>query len=124
MPTLAPRLAAAALTIGAAGSAFAATAGRAAVHDLWIGHLLAAVVVAILAVVLQRSVALAGMLLVATLAYTAARVFGSAVPPEVVAAYGSFYPFHVQATALLLPISVVAAFLAARTAAMGPRAPA
>jgi hypothetical protein len=122
MPSLVPRLAAIVLTACTASSAFAATAGRAAVHDLWIGHLLADVVVAILAVVLQRSVALAGMLLVATLAYTAARVFGSAVPPEVLQAHGSFYPFHVQATALLLPISVVAAFLAARTAAMGPRA--
>lgn len=123
MPTLVPRLLAAALTAGAASGAFAAETGRAAVHDLWIGHLLAAVVAAMLAVALQRSVALAGMLLVATLGYAAARTFGSAVPPEVVAQFGSFYPFHVQATALLLPIAVVAAFLAARTAAMGPKRP-
>ena len=124
MPTLVPRLAAVALTALAASSAVAAEGGRAAVHDLWIGHLLAAVVVALLAAGLHRSVALAGILLVATLAYAAGRSLGAAVPPEVVAQHGSFYPFHVQATALLLPIAAVAAFLAARTAAMGPKAPA
>ncbi len=104
---------AAAALVALATAAPAAFAAPLAPHQLWVGHLLAGLVAALLGFVLARWWALAGIAFVATLAYALPQLTGS-VPADAVAQFGARYPFHVQATALLVPLMVAAGIFARR----------
>lgn len=108
-------IAAAALLLSAAPAAFAAPL---APHQLWVGHLLAGLVVALLGFLLARWWALAGIALVAATWYALPLLTGS-VPADAVAQFGPRYPFHVQATALLVPLMVAAGVFARRNLERG-----
>ena len=104
-------IAAAALLLSAAPAAFAAPA--LAPHQLWVGHLLAGAVLALVAFLLARWWAWAGIAFVASLWYVVP-VLAGGVPAEAVAQFGPRYPFHVMATAWLVPLTVVAGIAARR----------
>lgn len=105
-------IAAAALLLSTAPAAFAAPL---APHQLWVGHLLAGVVLALLAFLVARWWALAGIAFVASLWYVVPVVAGG-VAPEAVLQFGPRYPFHVQATAWIVPLMVAAGIVARRNA--------
>ena len=86
-----------------------------AVHQLWVAHGLWAFVVGLLGFLAGRNWALAGIVVVAALFYAVLRINGVEPPPEVLQAHGARYPFHQQATALLVPLMALAGVGARRT---------
>lgn len=86
-----------------------------AVHDLWIAHGLWGFVVGLVGFLAGRNWATAGIVVVAALAYAAARLGGPDVPAEVLALADARYPFHVQATALFVPLMAIVGIGARRT---------
>jgi hypothetical protein len=86
-----------------------------AVHQLWVAHGLWAFVVGLMGFVVGRNWPLAGMVVVAAVAYAFVRIDGATAAPEVLQAFGARYPFHQHATALLVPLLAVAGVGARRT---------
>jgi hypothetical protein len=95
--------------------ALAQAAPAPAVHQLWVAHGLWGFVFGLLGFLAGRNLALAGIVVVAALAYAALRIVGAEPPPEALQMHGARYPFHVQATALLVPLLAVAGAGARRT---------
>ncbi len=94
----------------------ALAAGPLAPHQLWVGHLLAGCIAALLGYVAGRNWSWAGMLLTAAFAYALVRVQAPAELPELLARFGDRYPFHVKATAFLVPLMVAAGIGSRRNA--------
>ncbi len=95
--------------------AVAQAATAPAVHQLWVAHLMWAGLFGLLGFLAGRNLALAGMVVVAALAYAFGRFAGAEPPPEVLQMLGPRYPFHQQASALLVPLLAVAGAGARRT---------
>lgn len=91
-----------------------AAARAPAPHQLWVSHLLAGLVAALLGYVVGRQWALAGMAVVGAVWYALSQMAGPVVPPEALAQFGDRYPFHVQATSLIVPLMVLAGIGARR----------
>ncbi len=84
-------------------------------HQLWVANGLFGVVAGLIAFVAARSWPLAGIVLVAALWYALPQLTGPALPAEALRQLGERYPFHVQASALLVPLLVLAGIGARRT---------
>lgn len=84
-----------------------AAARAPAPHQLWVSHLLAGLVAALLGFLVARWWALAGIAVVGAAWYALSQMAGPVVPPEAMAQFGERYPFHVQATSLLVPLMVL-----------------
>jgi hypothetical protein len=78
-------------------------------HQLWVSHLLAGCVAGLLAFVVSRWWALAGIVLVAAVWYALPKLTSLTVAPELLQQFGNTYPFHLQASALFVPLMVLAA---------------
>jgi hypothetical protein len=112
------RGAVAAVLACAACGAMAAEAGFAGtptVTQLWVAHVLAAVVAGGLAFVLGRNWALAGIVVVIAAAYAWPPVLDAAAVATGVQRHGSTYPFHVTASALFIPLLAIAGLVARNT---------
>jgi len=96
-------------------------AGELAPHQLWVSHLLAGAIAALVGYVAGRDWPWAGIVLTAAAVYVLARLQLPSNAPELLAQFGDRYPFHVQATALLVPL-MVAAGIGARRNALSLRA--
>ncbi len=86
-----------------------------AVHQLWVAHLLVGFIAALIGFVAARWWALAGIAVLAALAYALPQMAAPGVPPGAVEQFGARYPFHVQATALLVPLCLIAGVGAGRS---------
>ena len=95
--------------------ALAQSASPSAVHQLWVAHGLWGFVVGLLGFLAGRSLALAGIVVIGALAYAVSRLAGVEPPAEAVQLFGPRYPFHAQATAMLVPLMAVAGAAARRT---------
>jgi hypothetical protein len=93
----------------------AQTAAPPAVHQLWVAHGLWGFVVGLLGFLAGRNLALSGIVVIGALAYAAGRIAGADAPPEVLQMFGPRYPFHVEASAMLVPLLAVAGAGARRT---------
>lgn len=91
-------------------------AGELAPHQLWVGHLLAGAIAAMVGYAAGRDWPWAGMVLTAAAVYVVTRWQAPSNVPELLAQFGERYPFHVQATALLVPLMVVVGVGARRNA--------
>lgn len=84
-------------------------------HQLWVANGLFGLVAGLVAFVAARSWPLAGIVLVAALWYVLPQLAGPALPAEALRQLGERYPFHVQASALLVPLMVLAGIGARRS---------
>lgn len=110
-----PRIRCAALLALSTLPALAQAAAAPAVHQLWVAHLLWGGLFGLFGFLAGRNLALAGMVVVAALAYAVGRFAGAEPPPEVLQMLGARYPFHQHASALLVPLLAVAGAGARRT---------
>ncbi|WP_425259431.1 hypothetical protein ACPOLB_00985 [Rubrivivax sp. RP6-9] len=97
------------LGLGCAAALAATTVPPPAPHQLWVSHLLAGCLAGLVAFVVSRWWALAGIVLVAAVWYALPKLTGLTVAPELLQQYGNTYPFHLQASALFVPLMVLAA---------------
>ena len=97
------------LGLGCAAAMAASAVPAPAPHQLWVSHLLAGCVAGLVAFVVSRWWALAGIVLVAAVWYALPKLTGLTVAPELLQQYGNTYPFHLQASALFVPLMVLAA---------------
>lgn len=91
-------------------------AGELAPHQLWVAHLLAGGIAAMVGYAAGRDWPWAGIVLTAAAVYVVTRWQAPSNVPELLAQFGERYPFHVQATALLVPLMVVVGVGARRNA--------
>jgi len=91
-------------------------AGELAPHQLWVAHLLAGCVAALVGYAAGRDWPWAGMVLTAAAVYVLARLQAPVNAQDLLAQFGDRYLFHVQATALLVPLMVAAGIGARRNA--------
>lgn len=91
-----------------------AWAAGAAPHQLWVAHVMAGLVAGLVAFVMARSWPMAGIALVAAAWYAFTQTAAPAVPPDLLARFGERYPFHLQASALFVPLMVLAGIGARR----------
>lgn len=105
-----------ALLAFASASAFAADAAPApTVQQLWIANSLAAVVAAGLGFVAGRSWALAGIVVAVALAWAIPPGVSEAALAAGTQAFGARYPFHAQASSVLVPLLAAAGIGLRRT---------
>jgi hypothetical protein len=98
-----------ALLAFASASAFAADAATApTVQQLWISNSLAGVVAAGLGFVAGRSWAMAGIVVAAALAWAIPPGVSEAALAAGTQAFGARYPFHAQASSVLVPLLAAA----------------
>jgi hypothetical protein len=114
-----PRRLAAAVLLLACGAAAAALPDIArpipAPHQLWTGHALAGMLVALLTFATARSLPVTGIVIGVALWYAATAFVGEPVPPQALAQFGERYAFHVHASALLIPLMALGGFGIQRT---------
>ena len=91
-------------------------AGELAPHQLWVAHLLAGGIAAMVGYAAGRDWPWAGIVLTAAAVYVVTRLQAPSNAPELLALFGDRYPFHVQATALLVPLMVAVGIGARRNA--------
>jgi hypothetical protein len=97
------------MALGCTAALAAGAVPAPAPHQLWVSHLLAGCLAGLVAFVVSRWWALAGIVLVAAVWYALPRLTGLTVAPELLQQYGNTYPFHLQASALFVPLMVLAA---------------
>ncbi|MFO1270321.1 MAG: hypothetical protein U1F50_01325 [Rubrivivax sp.] len=85
---------------------WALAAGPLAPHQLWVSHLLAGCIAALVGYVAGRNWPWAGIVLTAACAYALVKIQTPSDLPELLARFGDRYPFHVKATAFLVPLMV------------------
>lgn len=110
------RTAAVAFTSLALAPGWCLAAGELAPHQLWVAHLLAGGIAAMVGYAAGREWPWAGIVLTAAALYVVTRWQAPSSLPELLAQFGERYPFHVQATALLVPLMVVVGVGARRSA--------
>ncbi len=101
---------------------WALAAGPLAPHQLWVSHLLAGCIAALVGYIAGSNWSWAGIVTTAAVAYAVVRIQAPADLPELLARFGDRYPFHVKATAFLVPLMVAVGIGSRRNAESRARA--